>query len=554
MRDKLNTNVTELNSWHQVDWETVNTSVKNLRQRIYVASREGDRFKVKNLQKLILRSRANWLQAIRRVTQINRGRRTPGVDREIVTTPEERLRLFKWLETITLNDWRPPAVQRVEIPKENGKRRPLGIPTVRDRVIQAIVKNALEPDWEARFEGSSYGFRPGRSAHDAIYDTWTALKGNQTGCRRQWIVDADIKGAFDNISHDFLLEATRYFPARPLIMKWLKAGVMVGLDLTPTEAGTPQGGIISPLLANIALHGMEDALGVQQNPNNSYKTTRRVIRYADDFVILTDTEEDAGKAKGQIQEWLEIRGLELSAEKTRIVHIEEGFDFLGFNIRRYKSASSRRGYAIHTRPSDKAIKRFKQKARDIFKKCLHCPPNTVIAQINPLIRGWGMYFRIGVSRQTFVNLDDYIWHRSFDAYARRRHPNKSKTWRKATYYTRNHRGWDWTFYDKETGTTIMWLRGIPIQRHIKVRGKASPDDPELTDYWEKRQGRSKELAREKKALWGKQRGLCPVCNDWLDGGEELHVHHLRGRGEERLKYKQLLHETCHAKVTFNGVA
>jgi len=242
--DKLsNKNVTRLNSWHQIDWNAENAAVKSLRQRIFVASRRNDDpKKVKNLQKLMLRSRANWLVSIRRVTQINRGRRTPGVDREIVTTPEERLDLFNWLETITLNDWTPPPTRRVEIPKGKGKTRSLGIPTIKDRVIQAIVKNALEPEWEAKFEPTSYGFRPGRSTHDAIRDCHAKLCHGT----REWVLDADIKGAFDNISHDFLVEAIGHFPAKPLIQKWLKAGVMIDFNLKQTEAGTPQGGVITP--------------------------------------------------------------------------------------------------------------------------------------------------------------------------------------------------------------------------------------------------------------------------------------------------------------------
>ena len=185
-------NGAKLKDWHTIDWKEVDKDVKNLRQRIFVASRDNDLKQVANLQKLMLRSRANWLHSIRRVTQINKGRRTPGVDREVITTPKERVKLFYWLADLTINEWNPPPTRRVEIPKAPGKSRPLGIPTIRDRIIQAIVKNALEPFWEARFEATSYGFRPGRSTHDAIEDVWLSFKD-----RRQWVLDADIKGCFD---------------------------------------------------------------------------------------------------------------------------------------------------------------------------------------------------------------------------------------------------------------------------------------------------------------------------------------------------------------------
>lgn len=289
---------TKLQDWQLIDWKYVEGDVRNLRQQIFVASKANDLKRVATLQKLMLRSRANWMSSIRRVTQINKGRRTPGVDREVITKPKERVKLFYWLEGQTINKWNPPPTRRVEIPKGPGKTRPLGIPTIRDRIIQAIVKNALEPFWEARFEGTSYGFRPGRSTHDAIEDVWLSLKG-----RRQWVLDADIKGAFDNIDHDKLMELIGLFPARFLIRKWLKAGVMVNLDLSPTVAGTPQGGILSPLLANIALHGMEAVIGAKRTvkrnrgKGSTYYPHNKVIRYADDFVILTKTRAQAEEAK-----------------------------------------------------------------------------------------------------------------------------------------------------------------------------------------------------------------------------------------------------------------
>jgi RNA-directed DNA polymerase len=347
--------------------------------------------------------------AIRRVTQINKGRRTPGVDREIITRPEERIALFYWLEGIRLNNWQPPPTRRVEIPKGGGKTRALGIPTIRDRVIQAIVKNALEPEWEAVFEATSYGFRPGRSAHDAIVSIWSSYSGWGTK-HKEWILDADIKGAFDHISHDYLLAKLGHFPAKPLINKWLKAGVMVGLDLSPTITGTPQGGIISPVLANIALHGMEDALGIVRTASGVQRGAHKVVRYADDFVVLCQSRTAAEAAWAKLQAWLAQAGLEMSEEKTKIINIWDGVDFLGFTIRMSKTGSKARGFSVYTKPSRKSMEKFKTKVRDIFNRGRHKQPDLLLKELNPLIVGWALYFRMGSSAKAFSTLDSFLWH------------------------------------------------------------------------------------------------------------------------------------------------
>ena len=262
--------------WQAIEWKRVYRRVKNLRQRIFRASRNNDLTRVRSLQRLMLRCQANVMESVRRVTQMNQGKDTPGVDRVIVTTPEERGRLCDQLSQLTLHQVYP--VRRVYIPKRKGQR-PLGIPTIVDRCVQAMVKNALEPFWEAWFEGTSYGFRPGRGCHDAIQKVFTMARANTT---RPWVLDADIEGAFNNIGHTALVQAIGNFPARELLKQWLKAGYVEEELCHPTETGVPQGGVISPLLLNVARHGMEQALGISYTSQGVLRGTYAVVRYADD--------------------------------------------------------------------------------------------------------------------------------------------------------------------------------------------------------------------------------------------------------------------------------
>src|SRR5205807_8504678 len=289
MRESLSANGTEKQTdWNAINWKKANRTVRNLRQRIFRAAQEGNLKKVHSLQKLMLKSYSNRLVSVRRVAQINAGKNTPGIDKLVIKTPAARGRMVDTLAHYSC--WKAKPARRVYIPKANGKLRPLGIPVVMDRCLQALVKNALEPFWEAKFEGTSYGFRPGRSCHDAIEKIFVLACPNKT---KKWVLDADIKGAFDNISHDYLLKAIGPIPGRELIKQWLKAGYVEQEVFHATEQGTPQGGVASPLLANIALHGMEEAIGVKYDSRGQLVGKRAVVRYADDFVCFCESRQDA---------------------------------------------------------------------------------------------------------------------------------------------------------------------------------------------------------------------------------------------------------------------
>ena len=541
---------TDTTDWQAVEWQQVNRRVDNLRKRIFRAVQEGDNRKVRNLQKLMLRSYANTLSSVRRVTQDNTGKRTAGVDKVLVKTPEARGKLVDTL--MSTQPWRAKPVKRVYIPKANGKKRPLGIPTILDRCLQARVKNALEPEWEAKFEPGSYGFRPGRSCHDAIYDIWaTASKG-----KKLWVVDADIKGAFDNLEHKAILDALATFPAKGLVHQWLKAGYVEHNVKHTTPTGTPQGGVISPLLANIALHGLEDALGIRWLNAGTYINRSgkyAVVRYADDFVILTDTKQKAEEAIERLEPWLKARGLEFSKEKTSIKHVHDGFDFLGFTIRRFASKKKKNGFVTLTTPSKKAVTSFRRRLTDEWRRLNGAPAEVVIRTLTPILIGWANYYQTGASKTVFSAIDMHMYERS-QRWAKRQHPNKSKTWREDRYFGRFHPGHNdsWVFGDKDTGLYLPKLSWLKIARHTKVPGAYSPDNPNLKTYWAERRAKAVKLPLQRYRLAARQDFLCPVCRASLQNGEELQRHHLLlDKTDVRRNdpaYQRLVHLYCHQHI------
>lgn len=507
--------------------------------------------------KLKLLCQANLLLSIKRVTQINQGKKTAGIDGQKALTSAEREKLYQDMRKAT--PWKAKPAKRVYIPKSNGKRRPLGIPIIKELVLQAVVKNALEPSCEAWFEATSYGFRPGRSTHDALTHCHNRLrKGHDT-----WVLDADIQGAFDNISHEYILKTIGEIPGRELIKQWLKAGYMEDEIFHATSSGTPQGAVISPLLANIALDGMGELLAsytkikeYQSSPKaKRQRVTKRKLprygycRYADDFVITAETQEDLEVIKPVIQEWLKERGLQLNEEKTRIVRVEDGFNFLGFHIRQYK------GHCI-TKPQKEKVLNFLQRVRDWLKSHKDIPQAEAIKYLNPVLIGWGNYYRGCASKDVFSYIDDQIW-KALWRWACRRHPNKGKRWIARKYFNMN-KGWRLkaTIENRRGDVqpiTLTRLYDILIIRHVQVKGTNSPDDPNLSEYWEQRQTQlGKTLLAKGSRLYkiaNDQKWKCPHCGEHLYNGEEIQQHHIKPIKDGGLDYEdnlELIHKSCHS--------
>lgn len=491
--------------WHAINWRKTSEAVRKLQVRIAKAALQQEWRRVKALQRMLTRSLAAKALAVRRVTE-NRGKDTPGVDGKLWSTPKTK---WEAIFDMKRTGYHPKPLRRVYIPKSNGKLRPLGIPTMRDRAMQALYLLALEPVSETTADRNSYGFRPMRSTADAIEQCFVALsRGNSA----QWVLEGDIKGCFDNISHDWLLS---HIPMdKQVLGKWLKAGYMESGHYHATGAGTPQGGIISPVLANMALDGLEAVLASRfgvKNTKASYKTKVNYVRYADDFIITGISQELLeNEVKPLVEAFMAERGLQLSPEKTVITHISEGFDFLGQNVRKYCGK-------MLIKPAAKGLRNHLQKVRQIVKRNAASKQGDLIRQLNPVLRGWANYHRHIVAKETFSYIDYRVW-KLLWRWSCRRHGNRNKYWVKKKYFhSVGSENWVFQSIDADNGLKrLVSCKDIPIKRHIKIRSEANPYDPVDELYFEQRQvKRWKEgkMQRGKlRLIWERQGHLCPICH------------------------------------------
>ena len=471
--------------WGAINWRLIFNEVRRLQVRIAKAVREKRWGKVAFLQRILTRSVPAKLWAVRRVVS-NQGKRTPGVDKVIWKTPRQRMQASRSLRR---RGYRPLPLRRIYIPKRNGKRRPLGIPTMKDRAMQALHMLALLPVAETQADPNSYGFRPRRSTADALGQCYCALAKEDSP---QWILEGDIESCFDRISHRWLLANVHM--DRDILRKWLKAGYLEGTVLHPTEEGTPQGGIISPVLANLALDGLETvALQTDSRRQGNLRPKINVVRYADDFIITGRSREQLEeKVLPAVTAFLGERGLRLSPEKTKITHIEDGFDFLGANVRKY-------GRKLLIRPTKDNVLGLLREVRGLIRTQKAATALDLIKQLNSKLRGWANSQRHLVSSRAFRYVDKRIFEALW-RWAKRRHPKKGRGWVRDKYFRiEPSRPWAFTAPLRNRDGTwgsldLFRASSVSIRRHVKIRAEATEFDPAYEEYFyqrwlAKRQGR-----------------------------------------------------------------
>ena len=544
----------EPQDWHAIDWRRVERNVRTTQKRIAKATQESDWRRVKALQRSLTHSFSARALAVRRVTE-NKGKRTAGVDREVWGLP-----IKKWTAISKLKQqrgYRPMPLRRVYIPKSNGKERPLGIPTMFDRAMQALHLLGLEPVAESTSDPNSYGFRRNRSTADAMSHIFNCMSKKASA---QWALEGDIQGCFDHINHDWLVRRVRM--NKTILKRWLKAGVVHKGQLTPTNEGTPQGGIISPTLANVTLNGLElellAHLGAKLGKTKAGKLKINVVRYADDFIVTGASKEIL---ETEVRPWIETflaqRGLRLSPEKTRVTHIDDGFDFLGWNFRKYRGI-------LLTKPSRKNAQALYDQVTEVIKECLMRKQADLIEKLNPILRGWAEYHHPVVAKETFSKLDSLI-HWRLVRWARRRHPQKSRAWCFQKYWECLETRTEFVAVKKakdETRFTVRLhrLADTVITRHQKIKGSYNPFDPRWELYGEelrrKRMLQSISYRRQVSQLYTSQSGECQLCGTAITRESGWHDHHIVRKvdgGSNLLSNRVLLHPVCHARVHARGL-
>ena len=534
-------------SWDSIDWTRCELAVRKLQARIVKAQKEGRHGKVKALQWTLTHSFAAKALAVKRVTS-NSGSNTAGVDKVTWDPPQAK---YQAIWELKRRGYQPKPLRRIHIKKSNGKLRPLGIPTMKDRAMQALYLMALEPVAETTGDTHSYGFRKERCTMDAVRQCHNVL------CKEyspKWILEGDIKGCFDHISHEWLL--THIPMDKVMLRKWLKCGYVFNKNLFPTEEGTPQGGIISPTLANMTLDGLQGILAERYKRKHKdgklYSPMVNLVRYADDFIITSENREVLEtEIKPLVADFLAERGLTLSEEKTVITNIEDGFDFLGFNIRKFKKQ-------LLTKPSKKAQKNFCDKIRKVIKSNKGCRQESLIRMLNPMIKGWGNYYRYGATRDAFHHVDHQIFNALWQ-WAKRRHSKKGKHWI-ANKYWHELRGKSWQFVsffhkpngDEDSLSLVKLTESFHFLRYSQIKGSANPFDAEDRLYFNKRE-KQKMLGTLKGRhsllhLWDKQERRCPVCGQPIDRVLQWNVMETTEHGR---KQKLLVHDKCYKLIKKN---